>query len=417
METNNINGYKRNNNRFGIKADIFLILSKLFFVLFLLYYGWFQMVFFHISSMTFLLGSVMIYFIVMHFLINKTPILRSVTSELIVWSLFALTSFCFGMVVAVNTSYVFNSVITFAENLVMIFGMVYISTQDKKIDFILNSYILFSLVCAIHTVFWGVYVTSNRISMSAATNPNTLGISMVIGIFCVLYKINFNKILPTLLSFSEVFLFLYVIVLSGSRKSFIGAAILFVIWFVFVRKEISKTVNKHGVKNTLLLLLVIIVGGYIFSSFLTDSPILVRLQQLFKSGDEGRVNMYIEAFKMFEKSPIVGIGMNNYRVFFGTYSHSTYAEVLACTGIVGAVLYFIPYMMLINKTWVLSKSNDINVAKNAKNIGGLLLVLLFLGTGVIHFYEMDSSIAFGFIIAFCRLYYNKKGIIFTRYTG
>lgn len=401
-----IENYKtiQKNNR---KKDLFLAISKLFFVLMLLYYGWFQMVYYTLPNMSFMLGSIMMYFILLHILVYKTDFLSCITPELLLWFVFAYTSICFGMVVAVNTSYLLYSATTFMEHLIMIYAMVYISTYDKKMDFIINSYIFFSLVCAVYTVMFGVYTFSGRISMSASTNPNTLGICMVIGVFCVLYKMKLEKILPNLLCFSTILLFLYVIILTGSRKSLLSVAIILVCWLVFVRKDLFKYTKKHSAKKTILFVLGVVVGGYIIFLVLVDSPLLIRLQQLFEIGDDSRVNMYKQAFALFKQNPIVGIGMNNFRSFYGTYSHSTYSEVLACTGMVGTVLYFTPYLLLIKKIFLLSKNNNLNVAKGAKQLGALLIMLIFLATGVIHFYSMNASIAFGFIITFCKMH-NKK---------
>ena len=49
---------------------------------------------------------------------------------------------------------------------------------------------------------------------------------------------------------------------------------------------------------------------------------------------------------------------------------------------------------------VTSRKLDALLLKQARVMLGLFGVLLFLGFGIIHFYEVTSSIAFGMLIAF-----------------
>lgn len=404
---------KMKNNKQENDTDVLLCISKIFFMLFLLYYGWFQKVFFRISNMTFLLGVGMILFIVFHSLKYNTPIIKSVTFELTIWAIFALTSLFTGFFVAVNLNLLLDSLMTFIEYLILIFGMVYISSKENKIDYFINTYLLFSFICAITTIFGGVHYSSSRISMSGSTNPNSLGITMAIGMFCILYKLNFKKAIPTILLLGQLFLFFYVITLSGSRKSFLSGVIMILLWFIFVRRDVFKSVSTHRIGKQFVFMLILIIGGYLFFSYSVDSTVMIRLQRLFEGGDDVRQSMYVTAFELFKQSPLVGIGLDNFRAvtFFMTYSHSTYAEVLACTGIIGATLYFIPYISQPKKLLMLIRSKELQISINAKLLGILFIVLLFLGTGIIHFYDVNSYVSFGFIIAFCNLQYRKKDIL------
>ena len=122
------------------------------------------------------------------------------------------------------------------------------------------------------------------------------------------------------------------------------------------------------------------------------------------TGDETRIGMYQEAYQFFKSSPLFGIGFNNYRLLsvYHTYSHSTYAEVLACTGLLGAVLYLSAFLIMAGKTIkiIAVGRTDSTIRLQARNIFGLLTVTLLLGAGVIHFYDMTSSIILAAIIAF-----------------
>lgn len=239
---------------------------------------------------------------------------------------------------------------------------------------------------------------------------------MVAGIAFILYKLNFKKIYMIILLFSSIFLLFYVVILTGSRTSILSFVLIIIYWFVFVFFEELKVLPiAKKLKSILSIFILLSLGYYIFYPLIEDSIILNRLQLLFEKGTEVRGEMYLVALDLFKKNPLIGVGFNNYReiTIFQTYSHSTYAESLACTGIVGSILYFIPYLIIFYKYkgLVTSIIDDTVWLARAKVFMGLFFVLLFLGTGVIHFYETTSSIVFGIIIAFSRISIERFGNI------
>lgn len=388
---------------------MFLILSKLFFVLIVMYYGWFQIVFFQIPNMLFILGTIMMLCIFMHAYIYKTTIIKYISIELFMWILFAFTSLVLGFFVARNIVLMTDSLLTYIQFLILIYGIVYISIQDNSIDFFIDLFIMFSTVCAITVTFFGVEFSSGRISMGSNSNPNSVGIIMAIGVCCVLFKLNIKKIFKSIFLFCIIFLLLYATILTGSRKSFLSIVFILIFWIVFVA---FRKIERTKLKALFLLILLLIAGYSILYKFFQESILIQRLDELFTRGDVTRTGMYKEAIELFKQSPIVGVGFNNYRVLsvYGTYSHSTYAEALACTGLIGVILYFIPYIILLIKYSILFFNKTLNgeLISQSRVMLGLFCILLFLGIGIIHFYGMSSSIAFGLIIAFSIL--NKEYI-------
>ena len=74
-------------------------LSKLFYILLILYYGWFQAVFFQIQYMSEALGVFMLGFIVLHAIKTRNNILKLLSLEYIFWLLFLLTSYIFIIII------------------------------------------------------------------------------------------------------------------------------------------------------------------------------------------------------------------------------------------------------------------------------------------------------------------------------
>ncbi len=379
--------------------------SKVFYFLLLFYYGWFQYVFFQLPNMLMILGMAIIGFIILDALQSNVSIIRSITPELLYWIIFAFTSLIFGMFVAVNTDLLISQLSTFMQYILLILSIVYISGRDKKLDFFVSTYIAYALLAAVTALFRGHNYGQGRISLGAINNPNALGISMAIGVCCILYRLNFQKLTYSVLSFSAIMLLIYTSFLTGSRKALLSIVIIVVLWFVFIANKEIRALNSSAKIKGLFLLVLLFLGFYsLLYPVFTNSLIFLRLRDLFDSGSTARIGMYNEALRFFDRSPIVGIGFNNYRVLsiYKTYSHSTYAEVLACTGIIGSFLYLCPYILIFVKYVKLffSKTIDHTLLKKLRIIFLLFSALIFLGVGVIHFYEMTSSIAFGYIIAF-----------------
>ena len=144
-------------------------------------------------------------------------------------------------------------------------------------------------------------------------------------------------------------IFSYYIVYSGSRKTLLAVCLLLMIWSIWI------VPSKLSIKNALVVLL---LGGIVMSVFvlmydfiMTETFMGARFQNMIDDGGGNaavgfmekntRYLMYVDGFKMWLEHPIAGIGLGQFVVHFfdGHYSHSDYMEPLACTGLVGFILY------------------------------------------------------------------------------
>lgn len=381
--------------------------SKVFYVLIVFYYGWFQIVFFPIPKMLLLLGAGMIGFILVHAIETRTNILTYFPKELVFWFLFLITSLIFGLIVAKDYGILLSAIQTYGQFLVLILGILYISYNDKRVDFFVNVFIVFAILCALTTIFIGIDYGFGRITMGKTNNPNSLGITMVIGVCCILYNISFKKIYYLIPYLGILVLLVYVTILTGSRKSFLSMCLIIGFWLVFVAlNELKELEFLDQAKGILAIMLVVVIMYYLIYPYYSESVLTQRLTTLFETGSDTREGMYDVAFALFKENPLIGIGFNNYRVVsvYKTYSHSTYAEALACTGLIGSLIYFLPFLSLLINNVRMAFNIQHPLNKQSRVMLGLLGVLLFLGIGVIHFYSLTSSIAFGMLIAFRNIY-------------
>lgn len=391
---------------------MFLSLSKFFYVLFLFYLGWFQQAFFQIPRMPLVLGLGMLGFLVLYKLGNGTKVSFVVTKPLLIWICFCIYILFSGFFIAYDFGYLASSWFTYLQILAMIFFIINISEIDGDIDFFIKIYILFSIVYMFSMLFWGFHI-GGRVFLSENSNPNTDGQVLLFGVFCVLFLTDSKRFSRLIVPFALVMLFMYTIILAASRASFLTAVLLVLFWLLFSFPRVWK---KYSIVNKVLSIsiisIVFVALFYRFVPLFMESILFQRLSKgVLISSDVTRSGMYREAFQFFLDNPLVGIGFNQYRLLsiYTTYSHSTYAEILSTTGLVGTVIYFSAYLVIFYDLFRLfTKSRGTKAGLKSLNFLLLIFVILVLGTGVIHFYQIINNIMFALMISFVYLEKRKN---------
>jgi len=259
-------------------------------------------------------------------------------------------------------------------------------------------------------LFYGYRDPIGRVFLSPTSNPNNDGITLLFGIFCLLLLFDTKKIWKLIGTLLLLSLFLYTIILTGSRKSFIVSLLLIILWFIIVFKDYWKNYStRKKIISILLLLVSVIIVMRAINPIFEESALFWKLTEKGYriSSDPTRSGMYKEAFKFFKNSPLFGIGFKQYEKLsiYHTYSHSTYAEIISTTGIIGTVIYFSSYVVIIyNLFWLYRKRKGLTSIIALQYLI-LIFAMLVLGAGVIHFYDISSHIMFALMISF---YYNEK---------
>jgi len=366
---------------------------------------WYQQVFSPVSKVPLILGSVMLTLLILYKFNRGGSITLSLTDPIIIWTIFAMYSLFSGYIIAPNRNLLLNSIITYIQILILIVFIVDFSRYEGNTQFFLKSYAFLSIVYSLNILLFG-YSYLGRVTVSATSNPNGDGLTMLYGIFCILtLSADLEKKWMFFLSQALIGLLLYSIVLTGSRKSFLAAALLVFLWFILVfyrRFRASKL--KWKLVYSAWILLIVLLGAALFLPLILDTVLFSRLTEgLGYQGDQVRVSMYQMSAEFFTSSPLVGIGFNQFSVLtpWRTYSHSTYAEIISCTGIIGTILYFIPYFLIIYKlitVYYLRRRTEVG-AQSLMYLA-LMAVMIALGFVVVHFYGITDNIMFALIMAF-----------------
>lgn len=380
-------------------------IAKFFILIFILYIFWF---FEAISESRFVLYGTAIastLFILIDMKMtgrNLDAGVYSIIPLLFVYGVYSLLS---GIVVSTDREYFVSSMITYFAFMIMCYNVCYISNSEQSIDWLIDMMYFVALICTIQTVFWGKTVRSSHFwvtTMGEKNNPNSLGLVMLIGIFAALNRNNYQK--RFLFSILSSIVFLYVIVLCGSRKCLIGAVGLIFLWlFLAFFQDTSKNVFKRLSKIILILGGVAVVVFYL-QHYFGATAAFERFQNIeIGSSYNGRLLLYKRALDLWLANPFFGVGYNQYVVVSGTevYTHSTYAEILACTGIFGVVIW-IGYFFRMVKTLI----QDIRQSKKTpmfyRKLMNLIMLLIemFIGLGQIWFYEIPHLFVLTFIFGF-----------------
>ena len=262
--------------------------------------------------------------------------------------------YCFitGIFVSRDRSVFFSGMQTFLSVIVVCFDVWYISEREQSYDWLITAIFIVALTCAVQASVFGVAKVTRRytrVALSADSNTNHLGFTMVAGLGALIAK-GKSSDKGFLIRLLVSLLFLYVIVLSASRKSLLAGGMFFILWIIlYLRGSEFNTQNRIRLVNYVVIALGVSAVIYYLINFFSGTSAYTRMVQLVTEGDENiRVQMYKDAIEFWKERPIFGIGFQQYRVWsqYNTFSHSSYAEVLACTGTIGMLIFFVPIIKL-----------------------------------------------------------------------
>lgn len=381
---------------------MYVKLCKLFVAAFLLYNMWYSQIWGANQLILYLSVGLSIFFLLLDaVLVLKRLNLRKTNPIVKMYVIFGLYAILTGVIFAIDKGSFFASVFTYVSFTLVAFEVWYISFRTNNFKWLLNLIYALAWLCALTTIFYGqdyqveVIVTT----MGKYNNPNTLGVLMVFGIFTAVFQKNeFNK--HFILKYLSVFVFLYVILLCGSRKALFAGIGLFLFWMAeyLIESKNEKLTLKTIFIITTIMTSLMVASIYIRNVYIETSG-FERLLLLFEDGGtSARVHLMDLAVQYWKTSPIFGIGLDQYKVWnpYGYYSHSTYAEILSCTGILGCLIFFIPLLKLL----MVSVKKTLKKRGNVYEMRVCLLMLgaeLFLGIGQIFIYSVTHMIMLLFI--------------------
>ncbi|MDO4563064.1 MAG: O-antigen ligase family protein [Clostridia bacterium] len=388
-------------------SKILLIIGKLIFIVYFFFVGWYQAIYETLSGVVAPLAAAMIAVMLLYIYVARIRYNDIFLPQIKWWTVFAIFTGISGLFVAQELRMMLNSWMIYCAFLAMTVFVILAIKRDGNANFFINLFCILSVMYAVRIITGGAEV-GEYIRLSENTNRNADGILMCLGIFAFLYRINPKKAVSIVFNLAVSCFLLYAIVFTASRKALICAVFLIAIWaFLFVTNNWKDF--KVSQKAVVIVIIIALLAGalFVFMPYLRSSYVYARLtDDSVVTGDEARAGMYAESVEFFWQSPLAGLGYNQFRVHsrYNTYSHSTYAELISCTGAIGTILWLVPMLMILFKLW-----KQIRQADNVEQRNKILLcfatiaMLLALGTGVILPYNFQCVIIIAIILGTSRL--------------
>lgn len=341
----------------------------------------------------------------------------SFSNEIICWIVYAVLSLLTA-IFAINMQTAINGIGDYLRRLVLIMMIAYICEKEGSVKFAVRVLAVTAFTCAISCLIMNVDVGKKlQLESGASISTNDIGSIMAFGCFAVLFAFGLKEhkgFIKTIIKIGYIVAAVSVIFIAGSRKSILAIIILFVLIFLFCARDFFKNLS---VAWLIVVTLLLIISAFLVYQYLVpmveDTNLYVRVfgrgAERTANSDEGRIELYQKAMKDFSNHIIFGLGFNNFAVEHnGVYTHSTYAEPLACSGIIG-FLYLAPYVMILVKQIKLIKLNKHHIEERIwqKELLAFYISFLFVGIGIPYMYKDIPCIILAMFIASQKISFEK----------
>ena len=322
-------------------------------------------------------------------------------------------------VFALSTSYAISALIKYAMRLFVIIAVTYICEKDKSILFAIQLLAITASLSAF-TAFIQMGDLHGRLTLKsgASISINDFGSIMVYGCFAVIPFFRYlhfkNEFLKIALTMGISVLLVVELFVSGSRKGFYAIIIFYALMLLFVWVKMD---GRIRIGKALGIIVVAGVVIYIANRYLLPNMEETSLYQRIWGedaesaalSDEGRKDLYSLAMKEFFLNPVTGLGFDNFSYKYQGYTHSTYVEPLACSGLIG-LLYLIPYVKVLIDQFklVLAERKWKIESKWETELLIFYVAFLFIAIGIPYMYKDFPCIVLGMLIAHHHIEQDEK---------
>ena len=229
--------------------------------------------------------------------------------------------------------------------LLFLFVYYYMRTKGSLKTFLTATYIS-GYALMLYTVFkYGFSFVLNAMSQSVRlggliNNENDYGLVFASSVLVAFYFVTQGKSKLHLIS---TVLFTIFALMSGSKKAVI----------MIVAGIIGISIFAYGIKRLwkLLLVLAILFAGYLIIMNTGLFPSIVERLSSFLSrdlnvGDQNREMFRQKGLELIFQRPLFGYGLSSFAHVsgYGVYSHDNFIEIGVGSGVIGLILYYIPWI-------------------------------------------------------------------------
>lgn len=337
-------------------------------------------------------------------------------SEIKCWIAYIILSLL-TVLFAVNVQQALDGLGKYIQRLIYIMMIAYICEREKSVKFAVRLLAVTAFACAVSCLIMNVDV-GKKLTLESGANisTNDIGSIMAFGCFAILFAFGLKEhkgLIKSAVKIGYIIAAASVIFVAGSRKSILAIIILFVLIFLLCAKDYFRNLSITWI---ILISLLLIAAAIIVYQYLMpmaeDTNLYVRVYgrgaERTADSDDSRMELYRQALTDFINNPVFGLGFNGFDAVHKNYTHSTYVEPLACSGIIG-FLYLAPYVMILVKQIKLIKLNQSNIEERIwqKELLAFYISFLFVGIGIPYMYKDIPCIILAMFIASQRISFDK----------
>lgn len=338
-----------------------------------------------------------------------------VPKEYWVLIIFATYAFASGIIVAYNLDTVVRQSLFLMESVIAGIIIFNVSKDTKSLSVLTGLFALGALLTVLYILRHPDLLMMTRLSLNEGFNSNTLGVMLMYGIWSIIFTLNYKQpsIIKIVITLVLTLVIFYLLIQTGSRKSTLGSMLILGVYVIYI---LIVNGGKRGKAFNHILLSFAIFGFLIFiyyryiNSFLEASETFQSRMETVDDSGVTRWEIINSSLNVWSDHPILGVGLDNIRYYTETrqYSHNSYVEILGCTGIVGAALFFVIYWHMISFVFMnIKKFKALLINPSVFYMCLLILVFLIVCFVQINIYNQTHMFITYFILSFISLYNNS----------
>lgn len=228
-------------------------------------------------------------------------------------------------------------------------------------------------------------------------NPNSVGALICVAVFTSLITI-YSRVSKTLKVLPLVFIAfsLPMVAFTNSRSSMLT---IIIFYFLYI---ISVVLPRRPVLSVLFFIVGFFGLIYTYNNFIKGTFIDKKMETTGKSGsDDDRMYVITTAGELLLSNPVMGVGAGNFvkKNKLGLYTHHDFFEVASTLGVIGLMLYYSIYFVIVKKLRKVYKLSQEQLQKDRVKIMLCSLFALFVLSNFIVVFPDMLIMSFVFCIS------------------
>lgn len=352
-------------------------------------------------------------FVLMGLLVIYAMMKKSIKLDWLGISLGLFILICFmSCLWALDISIAFSSSITMLQILILIVLLYNYIQKEDKTELFITVMCVAATIFAVYTVlsigieeYFNGLQDGDRLG-GKINNVNGIGMMAASAYLFNMWQLFYRKKRWYILSTA---ICLIVSLGSGSRTALAGLIFGTVLMFAFKGEKKQRLISVLQCIGILILLYLILQLPAFENLMNRFDRMLVGLLEGEKadSSSETRFDMIELGIRTFTENPILGVGIGNSRIVtqemgLYTYFHNNYVELLASTGLIGTIVYYMMFLIPLFKL--------IRPALR-QNHFAIITVVLILVNLLFHYGTVDyyNKVSYLYLIFIWMSTYKKKG--------